>query len=647
MAVQHAIVKVSGNSGFVDTGLTVQTNDHLVVIPFRPPKPGSQTDGYLDGDGLGNLVVLNSGDLHGYCDCYATHDSGNDWIEGCPCNVGTGHSAYVKLVFPSPVTVKSVRMTVDYKQTRTNPGAGPVDSRITTATGQIIVSEGIPDDYTGTGTLELYAEGAAIPNLPLDELRFGADVRTNGTEEAAGGYVRITRIEVTYIPESVTGQIGTDPYFDIRPVHNKDVSASGTLKLASTYTIIAIIVVTPPDEPDNHGEGMGDGICLINDGAPTSGTPLQLRTGTKLLAETDLAVQTPAGMLAFTRRYNQAQQEDSDYQFMGLGWSHNHRYQLSLSGTSPNRTAVVRLPDGGSLTLDEDSADAGHFDARSGSTATLDYDSGADEYHLTAQDQQVLVFDGSSPYDLLRRVWPSGETWTFSYYSSGFASGLLQAVDDGYGRGLQLTYIDDSGQFDDKQLWRVGDHDASGLDGGSPSGRYVEFSYTTEKDDGSAVASPEALLASVRDVRGQTWTYDYYGQDSGEDDDELLNLLVEIGSPSVDTDGDGSADGSLTLQRLSYSHDTQLAVNGGMEVDDNWRDLGTPTTNEQSTGQVDSGTYSRHVVADAADEGIEGEAWNLVDGRSYTITAKVYPVSGTVKMQVSDDSNFDDKGTVE
>jgi len=84
----------------------------------------------------------------------------------------------------------------------------------------------------------------------------------------------------------------------------------------------------------------------------------------------------------------------------------------------------------------------------------------------------------------------------------------------------------------------------------------------------------------------------------------------------------------------------EIDVNGGMELDTGWADVGTPTTNERSSVQVDSGLYSRHIVTDAADEGIQSIAWSLRAGQVYTLRARVYPVAGvggeTVRMRLVD-----------
>lgn len=67
--------------------------------------------------------------------------------------------------------------------------------------------------------------------------------------------------------------------------------------------------------------------------------------------------------------------------------------------------------------------------------------------------------------------------------------------------------------------------------------------------------------------------------------------------------------------------DGELIVNGDMELDADWLDNGSPTTNERSNEQAHGGTYSRKIVVDAAIEGcrqsglgsngsyIRGSAW--------------------------------------
>ncbi|MEO8609542.1 MAG: RHS repeat-associated core domain-containing protein [Chloroflexota bacterium] len=545
------------------------------------------------------------------------------------------------------------------------------------------------------------------------------------------------------------------------------------------------IQVGAPGKP-NHNSECSDG--MANDGKDKSDNPIELDEGNKVLAFTDIGVQTPAGALTFERRYSQAMRNDVHYRFMGLGWSHSQIYKLNINST----VAQIFLSNGGVLKLD-DIGTGLQFIARPGSTSVLD--KSGSNYILTAQDKSVFTFEPSAitsgEYRLKLRTWPNGELWTYSYLPS---SDNLSEIGDSYGRKLQFSYIT-SGSFDNGQLWRVGDQTASGLGTGIPSGRYVEFGYSQEKNGGVLVSGGKALLASVKDVRGYVWAYKYYGENVSETDSAQLNFLTKRLSPSVDVTGDGLADGAVTLEEVSYTlsgstitninqkrgnglietdfafqpggqnktietpkaggtaipaadtthyfangvymgigrydgkddllnvqivnddyrpvvqvdgrgnqtnlawgpngkllngvtdasgHDTtfaydtsdrlranvdaegrralylydannrqptlilvenpnNLAVNGGMEADSDWSAISgaVPTTNERSTTQVESGSYSRRVVAGAANQGIEGVAWALVANRTYFITARVYVVTGQAKMKVTTTSAFD------
>lgn len=363
-------------------------------------------------------------------------------------------------------------------------------------------------------------------------------------------------------------------------------------------------------------------------------TPISLRFGEKREEVTDITVQTPAGPLSFTRSYRQSKQ--SEFQFMGLGWTHNHHYELIQIAGTPNKI-TLRLPNGGEAKFTETSTDL--YEGDPGSTSVIEWDSVAEEYTLTASDKSILVFDVEG--NLLSQSWPSGEVWSYSYFDE-----KLSEIDDGYGRKLKFSYRDNPSGFDDDQLWRVGDHTASGLDGSTPTGRYVEFGYIENKVEsaGDLVDGGSSLLNTVKDVRGNTWTYDYYGQETEETDFRQLNFLIRETSPAVDQTGDELADDPIVLKELTYTiQGTQLAVNGEMELDSDWTDISgaAPSTHERSNTQVVNGQYSRHVVASAAGQGIEGSAWDLVEGKTYIVRAQVYPVSGTVKMQVTGTSTMD------
>ena len=95
------------------------------------------------------------------------------------------------------------------------------------------------------------------------------------------------------------------------------------------------------------------------------------------------------------------------------------------------------------------------------------------------------------------------------------------------------------------------------------------------------------------------------------------------------------------LGRGTQITSTELITNGTMEADANWSDYGTPATNERSSTQKYSGSYSRKFIPDAANEGIQGDVFTTTDGGSYQVIFYIYPDDGTtasIKIREGDDS---------
>ena len=75
----------------------------------------------------------------------------------------------------------------------------------------------------------------------------------------------------------------------------------------------------------------------------------------------------------------------------------------------------------------------------------------------------------------------------------------------------------------------------------------------------------------------------------------------------------------------------ELIVNGNMEIDDNWATFyGTTVSNEQSSTQKHSGSYSRKFVSDGIDSaGIRSDDYATVTGKTYKVSLWVYPDDNT------------------
>ncbi|MEM9954984.1 MAG: RHS repeat-associated core domain-containing protein [Chloroflexota bacterium] len=317
-------------------------------------------------------------------------------------------------------------------------------------------------------------------------------------------------------------------------------SGSGDGISANVQYIPFIGVSGPPKHTGKKPRGKDCSTGFASKGQKATRNPISLSDGEKRLDETDIQINTPLGTLEFTRFYEQSQQDTLS--FMGLGWTHSHVYNLVEDGSTPNE--IVVTISGSKLVFEDDNAD-GIFEASEGSVSKI-VKSGSD-YDLIASDESVYHFNSSG--QLLTHTLNNNEVWTYSYDGND----NLIDVSDGYGRELKFAYYSGLGgadAFKNDLLWRVGTHQATDLTLTTPAGPYIELDYS---DDGSG----DALLTDVTDVRGNTWAYRYYGSDPSETDTKWTNFLVETFSPSVDSDGDGSADGTIQLQELTYSGATR------------------------------------------------------------------------------------------
>lgn len=86
----------------------------------------------------------------------------------------------------------------------------------------------------------------------------------------------------------------------------------------------------------------------------------------------------------------------------------------------------------------------------------------------------------------------------------------------------------------------------------------------------------------------------------------------------------------------------ELVANGDMELDSNWNNVSTPTTNERSDVQKYAGTYSRKYVSDAIGDGIKSDAWVSGSGDLIKLICFVYSSISTVRLGL----NFGDSSSI-
>lgn len=87
----------------------------------------------------------------------------------------------------------------------------------------------------------------------------------------------------------------------------------------------------------------------------------------------------------------------------------------------------------------------------------------------------------------------------------------------------------------------------------------------------------------------------------------------------------------------------EYIVNGTMEVDDNWNDRGTPTSQTQSNEQKHGGDWSRKLVSGSAWQGINSDTFTTVANTTYTVTVWIYNTTDTsvyINVMHGDDSGW-------
>jgi hypothetical protein len=92
----------------------------------------------------------------------------------------------------------------------------------------------------------------------------------------------------------------------------------------------------------------------------------------------------------------------------------------------------------------------------------------------------------------------------------------------------------------------------------------------------------------------------------------------------------------------------ELVTNGDMELDANWANQSSPTTNERSSTQANGGTYSRKVVGDSTGDGCKSDTFSLVAGRTYEVEFYYYLETGSNNLLARlQDGNGSDLGSSE
>ncbi|MBK9121516.1 MAG: PD40 domain-containing protein [Chloroflexi bacterium] len=160
---------------------------------------------------------------------------------------------------------------------------------------------------------------------------------------------------------------------------------------------------------------------------------------------------------------------------------------------------------------------------------------------------------------------------------------------------------------------------------GSQADAYGNMTWLGWNDDGE-------FLTDVINPAGAITSFDYERDEQGDfnEDSRFVRLSDADGRRTHYLYDDDLRQPTLVLVS---NEQVSIDVKGDMDNVADWTKIDSSTTNELSL-DVTAG-YFRRVVADSSGDGIESNAWDFVDGRTYVLSARVFPVAScAVTLQV-------------
>ena len=183
------------------------------------------------------------------------------------------------------------------------------------------------------------------------------------------------------------------------------------------------------------------------------------------------------------------------------------------------------------------------------------------------------------------------------------------------------------------------------------SGKTYEFSISAKCDDSSNTFRMSfGGLEQDQTLTSSLVTYTLAGT-ATSDTNEIFLFMTSVDSGALITI-DNVSFKEVLQSEVSDTYYTlvdvnepvlgaELVTNGTMEADSNWSNYNSPTTNERSSEQAHSGTYSRKFITDANYEGIISDGYTTTTGKHYIVSFWIYPASIDsirVRMQEGDGS---------
>ena len=246
---------------------------------------------------------------------------------------------------------------------------------------------------------------------------------------------------------------------------------------------------------------------------PTAGDPITIGTGNLFETEVDFETAGPHP-LRFVRYYNSMAGEQTA-RALGLRWRHNFERSVQLSGTGQSALlASIERMDGRKLRFYKGAAGLWSSDR----DVLIALAAVGSRWAITNADDSVETYEGTKngTFRLSSIEERGGYTQTLSYNSDG----LLNHMDDSFGRTLTFSYLDGilHSLTAPGGLVVTYTYDNAGL-GLGPAGRLISVRYSTSPETERHYLYEDVnfpyLLTGIVDengIRVARWTYDAQGR---------------------------------------------------------------------------------------------------------------------------------------
>jgi len=234
----------------------------------------------------------------------------------------------------------------------------------------------------------------------------------------------------------------------------------------------------------------------------------------------------------------------------------------------------------------------------------------------------------------------------------------------------ELLRISDSGNFWDQKV-QVFDSPLIQKDGRKIVGARKDGVPQSIRGSIANINQPAGFTKTLLSIKSELDTalnsrnrfirtvWDYHVFDKVED---INNWYAKIGVTDLEIDsnnfqwGKGSLKFSVNPEQVNQVKNgdfedftdniigSDLISNGDMELDSNWSDWGSPTSNTRSSDEAHGDTYSRKFVGSGVSEGIQSDTFTVGSANLYRIEAWVKPEDNEeigVWFRKGDDSGYE------